>query len=46
MANTNISNFFLGPKAENGEYLIKSIKTILNDYLIYLKTINSPFYIQ
>ncbi len=37
MANTNISNFFLGPKAENGEYLIKSIKTILNDYIYWRK---------
>ena len=37
MQNTNISNFFLGPKAENAEYLIKFIKTILNDYIYWRK---------
>ena len=34
---SNISNYFLGPKAENGEYLAKAIKTILNDYIYWRK---------
>ena len=33
----NISNYFLGPKAENGQYLAKSIKDILNDYIYWRK---------
>lgn len=37
MKSTNISNFFLGPKAENREYLTKGIKTILNDYIYWRK---------
>ena len=35
MSNTNISNFFLGPRAENGKYLANYIKTILNDYIYW-----------
>lgn len=37
MNNTNIANFFLGPKAENAEYLIKGIKAVLNDYIYWRK---------
>lgn len=37
MSNTNISNYFLGPKAENGEYLTNFIKTILYDYIYWRK---------
>ena len=33
----NISNYFLGPKAENGQYLAKAIKDILNDYIYWRK---------
>ena len=35
MSNTNISNFFLEPRAENGKYLANYIKTILNDYIYW-----------
>lgn len=37
MSDTNISNFFIGPKAENREHLLKGIKTILNDYIYWRK---------
>ena len=37
MSNISISNFFLGPKAENGQFFANYIKTILYDYIYWRK---------
>lgn len=37
MNQSNITNFFLGPKAENSDYLTKFIKKILKDYIYWRK---------